>query len=81
MLAGALLGVVFALLLFVPGVIPWWNYSSPFGTWGLGVVFGFAIGCGVTSAYRGACLVRREHRRESDLDSLAARQHARDDVR
>jgi multisubunit Na+/H+ antiporter MnhB subunit len=36
MLIGALLGVVFALLLFIPGVIPWWDYSSPYRTWGDG---------------------------------------------
>src|SRR5262245_6304853 len=49
MLIGALLGIVFLLLLFVPGVIPWWDYSSPYGTWGMGVVFGIIIGCGVTT--------------------------------
>jgi hypothetical protein len=61
MLAGASLGAVFAVLLFVPGVIPWWNYSSPYGTWSMGVVFGFVLGCGVSSTYRGARLARREH--------------------
>jgi hypothetical protein len=49
MLIGALLGVVFALLLLIPGVIPWWDYSSPSGTWGMGVVFGIAVGCRVTN--------------------------------
>jgi hypothetical protein len=40
MLAGASLGFVFSLLLFVPGVIPWWTYSSPFHACGMGVAFG-----------------------------------------
>ena len=33
---------------------------SPYGT-GARVVFGFVLGCGVSSTYRGARLARREH--------------------
>jgi hypothetical protein len=40
MFAGALLGALFGLLLFVPGVIPWWDYSSPYVPWVQGAVFG-----------------------------------------
>jgi hypothetical protein len=29
LLIGALLGFAFASVLFVPGVVPWWDYSSP----------------------------------------------------
>jgi hypothetical protein len=43
MLAGAFLGALFGFLLFLPGVIPWWDYSSPFTSWGLGVAFGFGL--------------------------------------
>src|SRR5205823_4991201 len=59
MLIGALLGVVFALLPLIPGVIPWWNYSSPYDTWAMGVVFGIIVGCGVTNFYWNVCLARR----------------------
>ena len=60
MLAGASLGVVFPLLLFVPGVIPWWDYSSPYGTWGMGVVFGIVLGCIATNVYWGVRIASRE---------------------
>jgi hypothetical protein len=40
MYAGALLGTLFGLLLFLPGVVPWWDYSSPYVTWVQGAVFG-----------------------------------------
>jgi hypothetical protein len=45
MLAGASLGCLFALLLSVPGVVPWWDYSQWY-TWlpGLGVALGGAFG-------------------------------------
>lgn len=38
MFAGASLGCLFGMLIFVPGVIPWWEYS-----WGHGAVFGFFL--------------------------------------
>jgi len=40
MFAGALLGALFCLLMFVPGAVPWWDYSSPYVTWVQGAVFG-----------------------------------------
>jgi hypothetical protein len=39
MASGAGLGCLFAALMFVPGMVPWWDYS-----WGHGVVFGFFLG-------------------------------------
>jgi hypothetical protein len=44
MLIGAVLGAAFGLLTFVPGVVPWWEHSSPYDAWGLGVVFGLGLG-------------------------------------
>jgi hypothetical protein len=40
--AGVLLGVLFGLLMFVPGVIPWWDYG-----WGHGVIFGCFLASGI----------------------------------
>jgi hypothetical protein len=39
MVAGAGLGCLFSVLMFLPGMVPWWHYS-----WGHGVVFGFFLG-------------------------------------
>jgi hypothetical protein len=39
MATGAALGYLFGALMFLPGVIPWWEYS-----WGHGLVFGFFLG-------------------------------------
>jgi len=39
MVAGAALVWLFAALMFIPGVVPWWDYS-----WGHGVGFGFVLG-------------------------------------
>lgn len=52
MLVGASLGCLFALLMSVPGVVPWWDYSQWY-TWlpALGVVFGIAV-VGVQFAVR-----------------------------
>jgi hypothetical protein len=47
MLVGAVLGAAFGLLMFVPGVVPWWDHSSPYDAWGLGVVFGLGLGFGL----------------------------------
>jgi protein-S-isoprenylcysteine O-methyltransferase Ste14 len=66
MLVGASLGVVFPLLLFIPGAIPWWDYSSPYRTWGLGVVFGIVVGGGLTNVYWGVRLMRQNRRGEVD---------------
>jgi hypothetical protein len=33
--------------MFLPGVVPWWDYSSPNTTWGLGAIFGFLLGVSV----------------------------------
>jgi hypothetical protein len=71
MLVGASLAVVFALLMFVPGVIPWWDYSSPYRTWGLGVVFGIVVGCGLTNIFWGVCLARRDRGGEVDRSPQA----------
>jgi hypothetical protein len=57
MLVGALLGTVFGLLLFLPGLIPWWDYSSPWTTWALGVLFGI----GLATIYWQVILARRGH--------------------
>lgn len=43
MLAGAGCGTLFGLLLLLPGVIPWWDYSSPSFNWILGALFAGAI--------------------------------------
>jgi hypothetical protein len=43
MFAGALLAILFGLLLFLPGAIPWWDYSSPYFTWVQGAVFGSVV--------------------------------------
>jgi hypothetical protein len=39
---GAALCVLFGLLLFVPGTVPYWNLSSPATPWLMGVIFGFS---------------------------------------
>jgi hypothetical protein len=61
MFIGALLGWAFGLGFFVPGVVPWWDYSSPYAAWGLGVGFGLLIGFGLHNIYRKVSLARREH--------------------
>jgi hypothetical protein len=66
MLVGAALGAAFGLLLFVPGVVPWWDYSSPSAAWGLGVVFGFGLGFGVGILSWRVLLARRGHARGAD---------------
>ena len=43
-LVGASLGTLGGLLMFVPGVVPWWDYSFPWNAWGCGVVFGLVLG-------------------------------------
>jgi hypothetical protein len=63
MLVGAVLGAAFGLLLFVPGAVPWWDYSSPSAGWGRGVVFGFGLGFGSGILYGRVLLARREHAR------------------
>jgi hypothetical protein len=60
LLIGALLGTAFALSVFVPGVVPWWDYSSPYAAWGQGVVFGFLIGFGLANFYWSKRLAKRE---------------------
>jgi hypothetical protein len=54
MLAGAACGVLFGLSIFLPGVIPWWDYSSPSFNWTLGAVFaaGVAFVCWQVSQAR-----------------------------
>jgi hypothetical protein len=61
MFAGALLGTLFGLLLFVPGMIPWWDYSSPLVTWLQGTVFG-----AVLASVCWSLLTRRELPRRPD---------------
>jgi hypothetical protein len=61
MLIGAVLGAAFSLALFVPGVVPWWDYSGPYAGWGYGVVFGFILGFGSGIFYWRVLLARREH--------------------
>src|SRR5262245_27708037 len=43
LLAGAALCWIFALLMFVPGVVPFWDLSSPATPWMMGVFFGFSV--------------------------------------
>jgi hypothetical protein len=43
MLAGAALCMLFGLLLFVPGAVPYWDLSSPGTPWMMGVIFGFSV--------------------------------------
>jgi hypothetical protein len=40
MFAGAVLATVSSLLLFLPGVVPWWDYSEPWTAWSHGVLVG-----------------------------------------
>ena len=56
MLAGAALCVLFGLLLFVPGAVPYWDLSSPSTPWLMGVLFGVAV---TTLYYRITQAVRR----------------------
>src|SRR5262245_51090284 len=44
MLAGAALVMLFGLLLFVPGTVPYWDLSSPGTPWLMGVIFGLSVG-------------------------------------
>ncbi len=60
MLVGALLGYLFALGMFIPGVIPWWDNSAPYDAWSLGVVFGLGLGFSLTNFYWSFRLARRE---------------------
>jgi len=41
--AGAALVMLFGLLLFVPGAVPYWDLSSPGTPWMMGVIFGFSV--------------------------------------
>src|SRR5262249_17495777 len=41
--AGAALIMLFGLLLFVPGAVPYWDLSSPSTPWMMGVIFGFSV--------------------------------------
>ena len=41
LLVGALLCAASFLLAFVPGVVPWWDYSEPWLVWEQGAVVGF----------------------------------------
>jgi hypothetical protein len=41
--AGAALCMLFGLLLFVPGAVPYWDLSSPGTPWLMGVIFGFGV--------------------------------------
>ena len=43
MLAGAALGTLFGLLLFLPGTVPWWDVSAPGTAWAMGAIFGFSV--------------------------------------
>jgi len=43
MAAGAALCTLFGLLLFVPGIVPYWDLSSPGMPWMMGVIFGFSV--------------------------------------
>jgi multisubunit Na+/H+ antiporter MnhB subunit len=65
MLVGALLGTVFGLLLTVPGVIPWWEFTSPYAGWGQGVVFGFIVGFGTGIVYCRALVGRPQNANRS----------------
>jgi hypothetical protein len=42
--AGAILAMLSCMLLMLPGVIPWWDYSDPMQVWIQGVFVGFALG-------------------------------------
>lgn len=66
MFAGALLCTAFGLGMFVPGVVPWWDYSSPYAGWGLGVTFGFGLGFGAGGLYWRTLLGGREPLRGGD---------------
>src|SRR5262249_11062912 len=41
--AGAALGMLLGLLLFVPGAVPYWDLSSPGTPWVMGVIFGSSV--------------------------------------
>jgi hypothetical protein len=41
--AGAALVMLFGLLLFVPGAVPYWDLSSPGTPWVMGAIFGFSV--------------------------------------
>jgi hypothetical protein len=60
MFVGAVLGAVFGLLMFVPGMVPWWDYSSPYAAWWLGVVSGFGLGFALGILYWRVLLAKRE---------------------
>jgi hypothetical protein len=60
MFMGALLGVVFGLLLLLPGALPWWDYFSPYAAWGYGAVFGFLLGFGLTNFWWSVFVSRRQ---------------------
>jgi hypothetical protein len=66
MLLGVLLCAAFGLALFVPGVVPWWDYSAPHAAWGQGVVFGCLVGVGLGAFCLRLLLARRE--RPSGID-------------
>ena len=61
MFVGAVLCLAYGLAVLLPGVVPWWDYSSPWTTWVLGAFFGFGAGVAGLSIYYGLRLpVRRE---------------------
>jgi hypothetical protein len=41
---GAGLGVLFSVLFLLPGMVPWWDYSSAWQVWIQGVFVGFTLG-------------------------------------
>lgn len=43
-LVGAIFSFCFTFLFLMPGVVPWWDYSSPWTNWLNGVFCGFALG-------------------------------------
>jgi phosphatidylglycerophosphate synthase len=71
LLAGAVLVMLFGLLLFVPGAVPYWDLSSPATPWLMGAIFGFSVSTlyhRITQAIRhgGSAETRaNEHRHES----------------
>jgi hypothetical protein len=67
LLAGAALCTVYALLLFVPGVVPFWDLSSPGTPWMMGVFFGFSV---TTLYHRTTQALRR--RDDDSADPTAA---------
>src|SRR5262245_36275380 len=58
LLAGAALGTLFGLLLFIPGTVPWWDVAAPGTAWAMGAIFGFSVSMlshWITQAVRRGC--------------------------